>query len=66
MARAGLQWSINDLRDAAGVGRMTVARFERGDQVQADSVEKMRSALVGAGASFCNEGRWRGAVSVKP
>lgn len=52
MARVGLKWTTDDLAEKAGVGRMTVARFERGDNVAESSVHKMRDALAGAGADF--------------
>ena len=52
MARAALKWSINDLRDAAGVGRMSVARFEAGDNIADDTKAKLEKALLDAGAQF--------------
>ncbi|MBL9065549.1 MAG: helix-turn-helix transcriptional regulator [Sphingopyxis sp.] len=52
MARVALKWTTDDLAEHASVGRMTVARFERGDGVAAESVEKMRKALADAGADF--------------
>lgn len=56
MARVGLKWTTDDLAAKAGVGRMTVARFERGDSVAGSSVDKMRVALEGAGANFTQKG----------
>lgn len=52
MARVALKWTTDDLAERAGVGRMTVARFERGDNVASSSVDAMRAALVEAGADF--------------
>jgi len=52
MARVALSWTTDDLAAAASVGRMTVARFERGDHIADKTVEKMRTALVDAGADF--------------
>lgn len=52
MARVALKWTTDDLATKAGVGRMTVARFERGDSLADDSVAKMRKALADAGADF--------------
>ena len=52
MARVALKWTTDDLATKAGVGRMTVARFERGDSVAAETVEKLRKALLNAGADF--------------
>ena len=57
MARTGLKWKAVDLAQAASVGYATVARFESGETVQADSVEKMRAALVAAGVEFINGGK---------
>jgi len=52
MARVALKWTTDDLAEKAGVGRMTVARFERGDSVAAETVAKMQRALADAGADF--------------
>lgn len=52
MARVALKWTTDDLAAKAAVGRMTVARFERGDSVAAESVAKMQKALADAGADF--------------
>lgn len=57
MARTGLKWKAVDLAQAAGVGYATVARFESGETVQADNVEKLRAALVAAGVEFINGGK---------
>lgn len=52
MARVALKWTTDDLATHAGVGRMTVARFERGDSVASETVEKLRKALADAGVDF--------------
>lgn len=52
MAKAALGWSAHELAAKAGLGYATVARFEAGKAVDADSVEKMRKALADAGADF--------------
>lgn len=54
MARAALEWSLPDLAAKSGVARITCARFEtaKGGAVSADAVEKMRKALLDAGADF--------------
>ena len=57
MARAGLGWSLDELAQAAGVSRMTVVRFERGDTVQPESVEALRAAFVKEGIAFTNGGK---------
>ena len=60
MARTGLRLSAAELAKAAKVGYATVARFESGGTVQANSVEKMRAALVRAGVEFINGGKRTG------
>jgi len=60
MARAALGWSVSDLADASGVGRATVARFELGQKVQPEGIEKMRAALVKEGVGFTNGGKRAG------
>lgn len=62
MARAALKWSISDLQEAAGVGRMTVARFEGGQSVNDDSIQAMRKALEKRRVRFVDEGDLAGAV----
>lgn len=52
MARVALSWTTDDLANAASVGRMTVARFERGDRVAEKTIDKMRDALTAGGADF--------------
>lgn len=62
MARAALKWSINQLGDAAGVARMTVIRFERGDSVVQENVAAMRQALEAQRIKFVDNGTLAGAV----
>lgn len=61
MARAALKWSFEDLAEAAGVSRMTVARFESGKDIAGDSLEAMQAALESHGVQF---GRKAGRLSV--
>jgi transcriptional regulator with XRE-family HTH domain len=56
MARVALRWTTDDLAAAAGIGRMTVARFERGDNVTDAVLVAMRSAFEKAGANFIDDG----------
>lgn len=65
MARAGLKWSLDDLAEAAGVGRATVARFEGGQTVEAGSVSALREAMQKAGAHFIETGPFAGAVQMR-
>ncbi|MER9412904.1 helix-turn-helix domain-containing protein [Mesorhizobium sp. M0589] len=55
MGRAALNWSTLDLAKAAGIGGNTVNRFEAGQDARVSSVDKMRSALEGAGVEFIAE-----------
>jgi transcriptional regulator with XRE-family HTH domain len=52
MARAALGWRASDLADASGVHRVTVARYERGDEVDAKTLQAMRTALEREGVLF--------------
>ncbi|MDP9414187.1 MAG: helix-turn-helix domain-containing protein [Pseudomonadota bacterium] len=63
MARAGLGWSLDDLAEASGIGRRTVAKFEAGGTVRPETVETLRHALVEEGVAFTNGGK-RFGVSV--
>jgi transcriptional regulator with XRE-family HTH domain len=56
MARAALGWSLSELAAHASVGRATVARFELGESVQADTVEKLRSTIERHGISLIGGG----------
>lgn len=62
MARAALGWSWDELARAAGVGRRTVARFERGEAVSPGTVETLRKALEAGGCRFLMSGQFKGAV----
>lgn len=55
-ARALLNWTMADLAQAAGVGVMTVNRFEGGKTVSPTSIEILASTLVNAGISFIAAG----------
>ncbi|WP_353772060.1 helix-turn-helix transcriptional regulator [Sphingopyxis sp.] len=48
----GLGWHANDLARESGLTRVTIARFESGHPMAPSSIEKMRNALVEAGADF--------------
>jgi len=66
MARAGLGWSARELAERAGLGSVTVARFETGTQSDPTTIGKIAAALAGAGAVVVPSGRWAGAVFIKP
>ena len=52
MARAALGWRAADLADASGVHRVTVARYEGGGEVDAKTLDALKSALEREGVTF--------------
>jgi transcriptional regulator with XRE-family HTH domain len=62
MARAALDWTLDDLARASGVSRRTIAKFEAGETVSAATVEALRLALAKEGIEF-HQGELRSGVS---
>jgi transcriptional regulator with XRE-family HTH domain len=62
MARTALDWSLQNLADASGVSRRTVARFEAGESVLPGRVQAMRHAFEAKGILFIDSGRLTGGV----
>jgi len=62
MARTALDWSLQDLADASGVSRRTIARFEAGESVLPPRLKAMRHALEAQGILFIDSGRMAGGV----
>ena len=56
MGRAGLEWNARRLADKAGLGSATVARFELGQPVAAETITKMQTAMEEAGVQFSRKG----------
>ena len=54
MARAALGWGVRELAAAAKVSTDTVARFERGDELRARTIDALQRALETAGVEFTN------------
>ena len=55
MARAALNWSLEDLAKAAGVHRNTISNYETGKYGgDPETLAKMRKALEAAGIEFTN------------
>jgi transcriptional regulator with XRE-family HTH domain len=52
MARAALDWSQQQLADAAKVRQVTVSEFERGSDARRSTIEKLRNALERGGIVF--------------
>lgn len=65
MARAALGWSVDDLAQASGVGRRTIARLEVGETVQSETSERLRQAFVGAGIGFTDGGQRAGVTYLR-
>lgn len=55
MARAGLDWSIGDLANKAGVGDTIVTRFETEGTVKPEDLGRLFDALELGGAIFIAE-----------
>ena len=56
MARAALKWSSHDLAEAAGVARITVARFESGQPIEEAKCRAMQAAFEREGIVFFGSG----------
>lgn len=65
MARAAIGWSLDELAARSQVARRSIARFEKGETVTPDTIEKLRAALVAGGATFLDMSGKVG-VLVKP
>jgi transcriptional regulator with XRE-family HTH domain len=55
MARAALNWTIQQLADKAGVGRNSIARFEAGGDARFSTVTHLKKTLEAAGVEFIAE-----------
>jgi transcriptional regulator with XRE-family HTH domain len=62
MARTALDWSLQDLADASGVSRRTIARFEAGESVLPTRVQALRHAFEAKGVLFVDSGPLLGGV----
>jgi len=52
MARVALNWGVRDLAREADVSPDTVARFERGEQLRAATITKLRATMERGGVVF--------------
>lgn len=57
MARAATGLGVRELSKAAGVSPDTIARFERGEELRASTVEAIRKALEAEGVQFIESGQ---------
>lgn len=55
MARAALQWSLDDLAKIAGVSRTTIHRFETGKDSFISTAKKLQDAFEAHGIVFIPE-----------
>jgi len=60
MARAALDWTLDELARRSGVSRRTIVKFERGGNVLPENMETLRATLVSAGVAFTNGGKRAG------
>ena len=67
MARAALQWSLDDAAAAAGVSRRTILRLENEQRdIQVDKVAAIRGAFEAAGIRILDQGPAAGGVIPPP
>lgn len=59
-ARALLRWGVRDLAEHANVGVASVARYEAGDPLRQDTIDKLQEAFEANGVEITN-GRGTGA-----
>lgn len=62
-ARALLGWSQDQLKEASGVSKVTIADFERGARARspyADTLAKLVDAFAVAGVEFIGAGDYQG------
>ena len=62
MARAALEWSLNQVAAASGVSRRTVLRLEQGESLQVRNLAAIRGAYEAMGVRFLDEGADAGGV----
>jgi hypothetical protein len=63
MARAVLQWSLDDVQAASGVSRRTVLRLEQSLPIQRRNAQAIRRAFEAAGLRFIDGGEFAGGVA---
>ena len=52
MARAGLELTVRELAERAGVNKNTISRYESGKEIIASSLQRIEQVLQEAGAVF--------------
>lgn len=67
MARAALQWSLEQAAAAAGISRRTILRFENDHRdIKPELIAELRRAYEAAGVRFFDTGSHAGAVVPPP
>jgi transcriptional regulator with XRE-family HTH domain len=66
MARAALEWSLDQTAAASAVSRRTVLRLEQGQTLQARNAAAIRHAYEGSGLRFLDDGEDAGGVVPPP
>lgn len=64
MARAALQWTVEELSRAANVAAKTIHRYEHGENVTVETLLKLKDAFEKAGITWVPENG--GPASVRP
>lgn len=64
MARAAVQWTVEELARKAGVNPRTIHRYEHGENATIETLEKIKAAFDGAGVTWIPENG--GPASVRP
>lgn len=64
MARAALQWTVDELARQAGVNPRTVLRYEHGENATIETLMKIKSAFESAGIVWVPENG--GPAGVRP
>lgn len=65
MARAALNWTLDDLAAASDVSRRLGARFEAGEAVVPPRVQRLRAAFEASGVFFIDRANREGMISPK-
>lgn len=62
MARAALNWTLNDLGERASVNKNTISKYEAGGSVMSDALQRIEKVLRDAGVQFIDEETEHGTV----
>lgn len=65
MARAALDWTLDDLAASSRVGRRTIVKYERGGNILPENIEALRAAFVREGIAFTNGGKRAGVTYLR-